>query len=121
MAAFERPFNRAVTTRPADGAIVCRGCPARAGYRLSDGTRTLYVCPRCASDYDNIRWQHEPLPHVAKQGEENLYGAYKELRQRLAQVTPAELGEMFILTFKPRIAELEARYQAELAGKVRAS
>lgn len=114
IAAFNRPFNRTVVTVPGQGIrCVCR---AFAGYRLTSGSRVLYRCPACANGYTAPEWQAEALPHIAKQHEENVYGSYKELRQRLIEVTPTELGEMFIL-FKSRIEQLEARYQNELAGR----
>jgi tRNA(Ile2) C34 agmatinyltransferase TiaS len=112
---FNRLYNRTVVTMP--GEFICCVCRARAGYRLQSGSRVIYRCPACANSYDNREWKSEALPHIARQGEELIYEAYKFNRQRLSQVTPQELGEMFVLTFKPRLEQLEARYQAELAGR----
>ena len=111
---FSRPYSRATVSGP--GFVQCR-CRARAGYRLTNGTSTIYVCPACASTYDNDKWQHEALPHVVAQFEAMVYDGYKLHR---ATYTPEQLAELF-LTFRPRIEQLEARYQAELAGKSRAT
>lgn len=107
---FERPFRRSLVTGP--GYVQCR-CRARAGYRLTSGTRTIYACPACANSYPAPEWQAEPLPHIAAQFEADIYDGYKLHR---ATYTPEQLAELF-LTFKPRIEQLEARYQAEIAGK----
>lgn len=109
---FSRPYHRTVITRA--GGVLCV-CGAVSGYRLISGSRVLYRCPACASGYP--AWQKEALPHIQREYDEMLYDGYKLHR---ATYTPDQLGQLF-LTFKPRIEQLEARYQAELAGKVRAS
>jgi hypothetical protein len=101
---------------PATGVILCI-CRARAGYVLRSGSSTRYRCPACASQYAAPEWQAEALPHIAAQFEAMVYDGYKLHR---ATYTPEQLAELF-LTLRPRIEQLEARYQAELAGKRAAS
>lgn len=105
---FERAFHRATVTRPG----LCP-CGARAGYTLSNGRRTIYRCPACANGYTAPEWQAEALPHIQREFDAMVYDGYKLHR---ATYTPQQLASLF-LTFKPQIEELEARYQAELAGK----
>lgn len=109
---FDRPYHRLVVTRPGEG-VQC-ACGARAGYRLSRGGETRYRCPACASHYDNAEWQSEALPHIANAAEEAIYISYREQRTRFPHVTPERWAAGFRETFKPRIEQLEARYQAEL-------
>jgi len=54
--------------RPRAGGVRCR-CRAIAGYRLTNGSRTIYACPFCASQYANDEWQAEALPHIRAQYE----------------------------------------------------
>lgn len=116
---FDRPYNRAIVTRPAEGSVLC-SCRARAGYVLSNGSQVLYCCPSCASTYAAPKWTKEPLPHVANQHEANVYGSYKELRERAPKgLTPEQLATFTL--FRGRVEQFEARYQAERAGKRAAS
>lgn len=118
---FHRPYNRQVVTLPSEGVIKCGGCThARAGYRLTNGTAVLYRCACCASTYAAPKWQKEALPHIVKQHEANVYGSYKELRERAPKgLTPEQLATFTL--FRGRVEQLEARYQAERAGKRAAS
>ncbi len=112
---FSRPYDRTVITRPGE----CR-CRARAAYRLwpkgADGRGAVLVCPACAAGYDNAKYEHEALPHIRRAFDEMLYEGYVHNR---ATYTPEQLAELFT-SFKGRVEEFEARYQAE-AGKRAAS
>ncbi len=46
-----------------ENAILCV-CGARAGYRITRGSRVIYRCPCCATHYDNVAYDVEPLPHI---------------------------------------------------------
>lgn len=111
---FARPSHRSTVSGP--GFVTCGGCEhARAGYRLTSGSRTLYLCPACASHYAAPEWQAEALPHIQREHDELIYEAWRHHRADHA-MTPEQIASAFRETFRGRVEQLEARYQAD-AGK----
>lgn len=90
-------------------------CGARAGYTITPrgSGKPFDRCPACAGSYDNAKFEHEAMPHVARFWEEIVYGSYREQRLRSPHVTPERWAAAFRETFAPRIEQLEARFQAE--------
>lgn len=92
----------------------CGGCPARAGYILRSGSRTLYRCPACVNGYAAPEWTAEALPHVQREHDALIWDAYVHNRQTMTQEA---IARAFRVTFEGRVEQLEARYQREVAGR----
>lgn len=110
---FNRSYNRATVS--GSGFVQCV-CKARAGYRLTSGSRTIYRCPACANGYAAPEWQSEALPHIQREHDALLYAAYVH-RRVTYDMTPEQIASAYREQFSGGVEQLEARYQAELAGK----